>query len=382
MSLTSTSQPLGKRLGAIETARRSVIEEQATSAPGVEPWIERSWRRCLGEGRLPQERVGFDLITSQAMRRTSESSRQLAIAARPQLDKLMRAIAQTNYFAILTNAEGVVVDTGGPIDRQDPCASVITRVGVDLSERAIGTSAIGAALSELQPVWLHRGEHFFADTSMYSCAGAPIFDPDGNCAGMLDVTGIRTVERPELRHMVAHFSRGIENALVTSRPHALMIRLNWPGRATGHDDDGMVCLDEHGMMMGANSSARNMLALQTRKGEAIHANELFALQSSLLFDAAKREGRSIEVPLWTGLRVLLTPYSAKSRPHYTAGDSGIAPREEGPTAPLKEMEDAMIIRAVNEAGGNVTTAARKLGISRATVYRKLAAKSRKKKTEA
>jgi alginate O-acetyltransferase complex protein AlgI len=46
------------------------------------------------------------------------------------------------------------------------------------------TTAIGAALSELQPVWLHRGEHFFDATSSYSCAGAPLFGPWGECVGM------------------------------------------------------------------------------------------------------------------------------------------------------------------------------------------------------
>ena len=40
-------------------------------------------------------------------------------------------------------------------------------------------------------VWLHRGEHFFADTGIYSCAGAPLFGPDGTCLGMIDVTGVQ-----------------------------------------------------------------------------------------------------------------------------------------------------------------------------------------------
>jgi transcriptional regulator of acetoin/glycerol metabolism len=40
-------------------------------------------------------------------------------------------------------------------------------------------------------------------------------------------------------------------------------------------------------------------------------------------------------------------------------------------APLREAEVAMIRRAVQEARGNVAEAARALGISRATVYRKL-----------
>jgi transcriptional regulator of acetoin/glycerol metabolism len=39
--------------------------------------------------------------------------------------------------------------------------------------------------------------------------------------------------------------------------------------------------------------------------------------------------------------------------------------------PLKDIEAVMIRKAVDEARGNVMQAARVLGISRATVYRKL-----------
>jgi transcriptional regulator of acetoin/glycerol metabolism len=39
--------------------------------------------------------------------------------------------------------------------------------------------------------------------------------------------------------------------------------------------------------------------------------------------------------------------------------------------PLKDVESALIQKAVRDARGNVAQAARLLGISRATVYRKL-----------
>ncbi|MEO6625671.1 MAG: hypothetical protein ABIN37_12710 [Burkholderiaceae bacterium] len=44
-------------------------------------------------------------------------------AAQPVLQALGRALARTRYFAILTNALGVVVDVNGPIDRSDGSTS-------------------------------------------------------------------------------------------------------------------------------------------------------------------------------------------------------------------------------------------------------------------
>lgn len=74
------------------------------------------------------------------------------------LQELGRAIADTRYFTILTDHNGLVVDVNGAIDRQDRRADLITRIGTDLSGRQLATTAIGAALAELQPVWSHPGE--------------------------------------------------------------------------------------------------------------------------------------------------------------------------------------------------------------------------------
>ncbi|WP_366557488.1 helix-turn-helix domain-containing protein [Polaromonas sp.] len=338
----------------------------------VEGWIERSWRRCLGHGQRPEQAPSFAAVAAAEVRRTLEANRQLTEAARPVLQKLGRAIADTRYFAILTNQNGVVVDVNGPIDRRDRRADVITRIGADLSERQIGTTAIGATLSELQPVWLHRGEHFFDATSVYSCAGAPLFGPDGNCVGMLDLTGIETVERPELKHLVTQSAQSIENVLTLSRPHALLIRLNWPGRPLGGEADGLVCVDGNGCVTGANQTARQLVPqLGLATSSAMHCRDLFAMPFEMLFDAARQGSRhesAMEVPLWTGLRLSALPLlQGQDRPQASLHIS----RPAANSRPLKDLESELIRKAVSDALGNVQQAAKALGVSRATVYRRL-----------
>jgi sigma-54 dependent transcriptional regulator, acetoin dehydrogenase operon transcriptional activator AcoR len=367
-----------QRLQQIAHARQAVLREgKGLSGLLAEPWIERSWQRCLASGKTPDQTVGFDMLSPQALRRTEEANHVLVQAARPVLEKLGAAIASTRYFAILTNAQGVVVDVNGAIDRRDRRANLITRIGVDLSEDSVGTTAIGAALTELQPVWLHRGEHFFTANSAYSCAGAPLFGPDGRCAGMLDLTGVDTVERPELKHLVVQSARSIENALIHSRPHALLIRLNWSSHSLGDEMDGLIGVDSDGWVLGANPAARQMVpALQAGSPAAVHCSELFAMPYEMLFDAAKSgtlgDTQAVDVPLWSGLRLHALPMLSGQ----VAAAGRLGQRAAAPALPLKDVETALIRKAVNEAKGNVMKAARALGISRATVYRRLGGKAR------
>ena len=197
----------------------------------VSPWVERSWQRCLQQGLAPDQPAEFDQISASQVRHTFDDNAHLVQTAKPLLENLGRAVVNTGYFVILTNQHGVVVDVSGPIDRSDRRADLITRIGTDLSEQRVGTTAIGTALNEQQPVWLHRGEHFFSNTAVYSCAGAPVYGPTGACVGMLDLTAIDAVERPELTHLVTQVAGKIGNALVLAQAHSLLLRLRSGGQS-------------------------------------------------------------------------------------------------------------------------------------------------------
>lgn len=364
-----SASPVPERSLTIAQARRTWIDGDPATDPlatRIEPWLVRSWQRCLALGHRPQQRVSFDPVSAAGVRRTTERNRALVSAARPVLDRLSRAIADTRYFAILTDADGIVVDVGalpGGSDAAARHARDIARIGIDLSERAVGTTAIGAALAEQESVWLHRGEHFFDDTSIYSCAGAPLFGPQGECIGMLDLTGVQVVERPELRHLAALSARSIENALVQDHPCALLLHIGWPGCVTGADTEGLLCIDAEGNVTGGNAAARHMLHQPLGARPGLHCNDLFALPPQMLFDAARRGDAMLEVPLWSGLRV-------QARPRIAGQAAPFAPVAASRPR-LRDVESALIRKAVDDARGNVAEAARTLGISRATVYRRL-----------
>ncbi len=346
------------RLSNIALARQQVIEHgTGLQAPLIESWIERSWKRCLAWGHAPNQHVEFEAVSKAQIQHLQEHNQPLLQAAKEELDRLSRAIAGTRYFALLTDVQGMVIDTRGLLDTHDTRVSRIARLGINLSEQHAGTTAIGAVLAERQAIWLHRGEHFFNDNTAYSCAGAPLFGPTGECVGMLDLTGVDVPERPELQHLAAQSARSIENNWVKQMGPARLLRFNWAGLSIGSDSDGLIGLDADGQIVCANQAARAMTGLALQRSE--HAGDVFATAWQSLFDLPSRH--RLEVPLWSGLQVQVQ----------LDDQSRHIPIPTQPAPVLKAIETDLIRRAMQQARGNVAEAARRLGISRATLYRKL-----------
>jgi transcriptional regulator of acetoin/glycerol metabolism len=123
-SLHTAGLPDARRLQSIEQARQVALNERAALPAGwIAPWIERSWQRCIHQGLQPGHLQAFEAVGAAHQRHTREANQHLRHTAQPMLESLGRAIVNTRYFAILTNAAGVVVDVSGPIDRSDPRAA-------------------------------------------------------------------------------------------------------------------------------------------------------------------------------------------------------------------------------------------------------------------
>ncbi len=360
----------------IAHARRLALAEGAGTAPaGVAPWLWRSWQRCLAAGRRPDERVVYEALGPHALRQAQDGHEALLHAARPVMAQLAGAVGAMRCFSLLTDARGTVLEVQGPIDRGDIRAQAIARVGVDLSEQGVGTTAIGSALAEHGPVWLHRAEHFFDANRHYSCAGAPPFGPDGRCLGMLDITGIDVPERPELLHLGLRCARAIEDRLLRALPHALLLHLNWPGGPLGQEGEGLLALDADGHVAGSNSLARQLVPQPlSLPGQALHCGELLALPWPALVDHARlRPNEPLRLPLWSGLRLQALVQPGPQLRRLLPAEGPVAAAAAQPS-PLRASESVLIEQALQEARGNVARAARALGISRATLYRKLGAR--------
>ena len=185
----------------IKAHRRSVGggEENATSGPA----IRASWTRSAAAGVDPA-------VRSAPMRFSEEESRDrlesgpLALAP-PVLRRLREDVqAEDEQIALLCDPDGTILWIEGDPHVVDRAQGIKLSVGAVWSEAAVGTNAMGTALAVDHPVQIFSAEHFAEPVHEWTCAAAPVHDPDtGECLGVIDLSGGLSTAHPHSLALVA-----------------------------------------------------------------------------------------------------------------------------------------------------------------------------------
>lgn len=281
--------------------------------------LAASWRRSLTQHHLdPENRKPPEILSEAELRAAQDQMGSLLAAAQDNLDALFQAVGDGGCCVLLTNAEGVPVDRRG-VAADDP---VFRRWGLwngaMWSEAREGTNGIGTCIAEQRVLTIHRDQHFHTRNIGLSCTVAPLFDAAGRLAGALDVSSCR----PGLEGLTGLVERAVTDAArrIEARafreafPKARIVLL--PDAGADRASTPMLAVDGDDLVIGASRAARIALKLT---------------------DETLRKG-------------LPSPDR---------------------TADLNEAERAAVRRALTQTGGNVSAAAAVLGLSRATLNRKL-----------
>lgn len=286
--------------------------------------LAQSWRRSVeAHGLNPSEQRAPDRIDAQTLAYRRSARAQFLEVATPRIDQLFQLVGLSGCAVLLTDAEGIVLESRV----RDADARVFDgwglAAGADWSEAAEGTNGIGTCLAETRRVIIHRDDHFYARNTAMSCIDAPIWGCEGQLMGALDVSSARVDQTEGFNQLiaaqVAQTARAIEEANFRAAfAGARMIQAD----GGEHDAAVLLAVDGDDLVIGATRKARRVFGLET-------------------------SGR-------------LTPRPA----------ADLLGRDDGPTG-FEKAERAAILRALARAEGNVSAAARALGVGRATLYRRM-----------
>lgn len=230
-----------------------VTDGDAAAADGdVRPVIKQSWYRCAMSAIDATRDEAPCAQSASQIEQLRHRSRELREAARDSFARGGRLLEGAEAMLILTDEEGVIVETAGDRRTLEVGRRIHLEVGGVWSEQVVGTNGIGTALWTGEPVFVHAAEHFCAGIKPWSCAGVPIRDPfDNQVVGVVDLSGLIDIFRPHNTALVAMAAREIESAMARRQSEErtrlleafLGSRLN-----TGHED-GVILLDRLGRVI-------------------------------------------------------------------------------------------------------------------------------------
>ncbi|MGP4028341.1 GAF domain-containing protein [Actinomadura sp. 3N407] len=179
----------------------------------VRPPISESWRRSRDAGvdvAVMAAPLVFDRDVLADARGAHPLERHL-----PMLEGLLRRVAdETEHLMVITDEAGHVLWTQGPPAARRAADAIGLTEGFRWAEDTVGTNGIGTALASGRPEYVYAAEHVAHVLHRWSCAGAPISDPDsGRVIGCIDVSATVRALHPATVALVATAARLAESRL-------------------------------------------------------------------------------------------------------------------------------------------------------------------------
>jgi transcriptional regulator of acetoin/glycerol metabolism len=312
-------------LGLNQHSDRVYALTQDKSA-GASSSITASWRRCLTQhGLSPEEKRGPVRLTESEFQEILSRSGHVVEEASSELDWLFGMVGKAGCCLVFTDCDGVVLDRRGVPSDDKEFRDLGLWTGSLWSEASAGTNGIGTALADGRMVTVFREQHFLSANIGLSCASAPVRDHCGQIVGAIDISTARRDATEMIMPVLAQAARDTASRIEVN----LFRRAYKDARivlvsSASHSGSALLAVDRDDMVMGATRAAR----LALRIDDTMISNGIPA--SDLLQEGIENEGRD-----------------------------------------LLEAERAALRRALSRNNGNVSLTAQMLGISRATLHRKI-----------
>jgi transcriptional regulator of acetoin/glycerol metabolism len=264
---------------------RRIVSDGGLLPEGLSGPILRSWQRCIDRGLDLFGRPTAEPLTARELSRVIERNERLRAAARPELEALRGDAESTGCIAILTDANGVILDAVGDSSFADRAARVALMPGVGWAEQISGTNAIGTALVEGAAVAVQGHEHFFEPHRILDCSASPIRSPTGDLMGVLDISGNADIHHLHALSLVRLSVDQIERRFFNEGAFDQydLVRVH-PDRALiGTAREGILVF-EGSKLVAANRHGLSLFSLDWSDLKFAEADQLFSNSLSMLAD--------------------------------------------------------------------------------------------------
>ncbi len=177
--------------------------------------IAASWRRSAAAGVDPSGFRVAPVVADADETSARWEVHPLAIMA-PLIRSCLAASAdESRHLIVVSDANGVLLWLeGNAVVRMRAADSMNFAEGTLWSEGGAGTNAIGTALAAEHAVQVFATEHFNEVVQAWTCAAAPVSDPDtGHVIGVIDLTGEMSTVHPHSMAVATATAHAVEAQL-------------------------------------------------------------------------------------------------------------------------------------------------------------------------
>ncbi|MDN7178483.1 GAF domain-containing protein [Caballeronia sp. SEWSISQ10-4 2] len=358
---------------------RNVIEGRVSSPGADASRLASSYRRSLEQYHLdPGATIGPRILTVPELRNVQQREETVLRASGQCLSRLHETVREADYCVMLTDAEGVTIDYRVDRDRRHEFKRAGLYPGSCWSEREEGTCGVASVLLDAEPITVHKTDHFRAAFTTLTCSASPIFGVQGELIGVLDASAVRSPEERESQRLVNHIVRQsallIEDGFfLNATTHCWVLLAHRSRHYVEVQPEILIAFDARGYAIAANRRAKECAPGLDQLPR--HVSELFDIRAERLLDV--RPGRDL-----ISFRLIGSgaPLHARVRPPVmrASRSTPMPPREANTPATQpalsesESLERSRIVAAMTDAKWRPVLAAQALGISRATLYRRIA----------
>lgn len=234
--------------------------------------IQASWKRCQSMGLNPTSLSHDHIIGEFELSEFYDRYSELLYYSTPILEDVYTYIRGSEFLLLIASPEGYIIDTLGDPSFIRHVDNVALRKGANWLENFKGTNAIGTAIVEKKPVLVHGSEHFCHDNHFLTCAATPIYHPDGQLIGVLNVSSYQQNYHPVTLGLVKRAAHSIEQALILAHEKRstkkLSIDLDYIYK---HHPSSLITINKEGKITRLNHEAVRTIGLseQTVIGQPI-----------------------------------------------------------------------------------------------------------------
>ncbi|MGA2013270.1 MAG: GAF domain-containing protein [Solirubrobacteraceae bacterium] len=177
--------------------------------------IEASWRRSAAAGVDPSGHRIAPVVADADETSARWEMHPLAQMAPLIRDCLAATADESGHLIVVSDANGVLLwMEGNPQLRMRAAESMNFAEGTLWSEGGAGTNAIGTAIAAEHAVQVFATEHFNEVVQAWTCAAAPVHDPDsGQVIGVIDLTGDMASVHPHSMAVATATAQAVEAQL-------------------------------------------------------------------------------------------------------------------------------------------------------------------------